>query len=462
MLKQLFVIGIITFLSFALKAQYIAEVLEYNPAPGQFVNAHPWGTPSSTHSIIGGVNGTLTLGGFGGYVIFRFENPIENHPDNPFGMDFTIFGNATTNASEPGIVYVMKDENQNNLPDDTWYQLAASDYFFSSTKTDYEITYTNPNGSYHVPWNDNYGNSGVIMANSFHNQNYYPLQDSFPNIPSDEYTLHGTLVAHVVDSTNPSMIKTYTKSFGYADNRTRGSEPYTLPDNPYTDEKENAGGDAFDLDWAVDESGNYVALDAIDFVKVQNGVNGDAGWLGELSTEITGAADVAPDASITGTNTVFVVKKLAPISTENQIQLEAAYFQGARFQPNEPISYAVIKGNASIDENNRLLIESSGEITLEAWPTNEPELKDSLFTYADITSKITTNKQRNEIEIWPNPANNLLNICGNQSSLIRITHITGRTVFNANNHSKSIDISNLHPGVYFLHTELQTVPFIKK
>jgi hypothetical protein len=35
----------------------------------------------------------LSLGA-GGWIILRFDEPIEDHPENPFGIDFLIFGNA--------------------------------------------------------------------------------------------------------------------------------------------------------------------------------------------------------------------------------------------------------------------------------------------------------------------------------------------------------------------------------
>ena len=61
------------------KGQYISEVWSYLPAPGQFINSVPWGLPSSAVSLVGGVDGHLCLGAFGGSVVFRFEQPVENH-----------------------------------------------------------------------------------------------------------------------------------------------------------------------------------------------------------------------------------------------------------------------------------------------------------------------------------------------------------------------------------------------
>lgn len=114
--KILFLFSIFTSVS----SQYINYVYDYKPAPGQYINEFPWGNPSSAHSIIDTLSGNVCLGAFGGYIVFGFENPVENHPDNPYGVDFTIFGNSLTDWSEPGIVWVMKDENLNSIPDDKW------------------------------------------------------------------------------------------------------------------------------------------------------------------------------------------------------------------------------------------------------------------------------------------------------------------------------------------------------
>ena len=47
-----------------------------------------------------------------------------------------------------------------------------------------------------------------------------------------------------------------------------------------------------DISNAVDGSGNLANLSKIDFIKVQSGVFQVAGWLNEISTEISGAADL--------------------------------------------------------------------------------------------------------------------------------------------------------------------------
>ena len=67
-------------------------------------------------------------------------------------------------------------------------------------------------------------------------------------------------------------------------------------------------GDAFDISWAVDTNSNYVELDEIHFIKVHTGVMDGAGWLGQISTEITGAAVVEPDPTLTGNHELVVIQ----------------------------------------------------------------------------------------------------------------------------------------------------------
>ena len=79
---------------------YISKVLEYNPAPGQFVNTMPIYEEGDTYQTmrqkaeesISGTNNTLiSLGAWGGYVTFAFDHSVVNIPGE---MDFLIEGNA--------------------------------------------------------------------------------------------------------------------------------------------------------------------------------------------------------------------------------------------------------------------------------------------------------------------------------------------------------------------------------
>lgn len=395
----------------AIQAQFISEVLEYKPAPGQLINSTPWGVPNSVNSLVGGVTGSVCLGAFGGYVVFKFENPVENHPDNPFGVDFTIFGNPLQDWAEPGVVSVMKDENNNGLPDDKWYELAGSDYFFSSTIKNYEVTYTNPNRptSADVPWTDNNGSSGVIPANSFYVQPYYPITDSFPCISSSKYTLSGTKIANKIDSTNAFFIKSYRKAFGYADNQLRGSMPYTVPDNPYTPEKENSGGDAFDINWAIDTNGTYVDLDMVHFVKIHNAVLAHAGMLGEVATEITGAVDVAPDKTVTGELDFLHLKKLPDTIYTNKFPVEVFAYHKGRWHKDRMINWSFNRNDISMNQENLVYTESPGMASIIVSLADKPHITAQTKTFInslEIRTKI------HEIRAHTNSADTAIDISG--------------------------------------------------
>lgn len=473
MIKNFFSLFLIFIaLSFNIKAQYIAEVIEYTPAPGQFINKAPWGNSASKTSIVGKVNGSMSLGGFGGYVVFKFENPVQNHPDNPYGIDFTIFGNPLGTWSEPGVVYVMKDENGNGLPDDTWYELAGSDYFFSTTKHNYEVTYTNPKEDVatDVLWTDNYGGSGVVLANNFHKQPYYPLSTDFSHINQDQYTLSGTCIDGGIDKTNPSYITSSRKAFGYVDNQLRGKAPYTVPDNPYTPEVENAGADAFDISWAVDANGNYVDLDKIHFIKVQCAINEDAGWLGEVSTEITGAAVVEPDASITGEMDLIVVNDIPSKIEGDKYQLEAFAFNAGRVQKDRKLNWTTDKADAYVDDNNVLHFESSGAITITASIQDRPDISASVSTELMHEKSVTSVNKIDvaDFQVYPNPAKDYISITLDNISKIELYNSLGIKVLIKENISKNekINISHLNRGYYILkvsqNNNVKTIRIIKQ
>jgi hypothetical protein len=68
----------------------------------------------------------------------------------------------------------------------------------------------------------------------------------------------------------------------------------------YADNQPNAGNlSNFDIEWAVDKDGRKTHLPEIHFVKVYTAVNQYCGWIGESSTEISGAVDLHPEADAT-------------------------------------------------------------------------------------------------------------------------------------------------------------------
>ena len=450
------------------EAQYISRVMDYHPAPGQYINSAPWGDDGSASSLPGGVNGTLCLGAFGGSVVFSFANPVENHPDNPFGIDFTIFGNPLPDWSEPGVVWVMKDENGNGAADDTWYQLAGSDYYFSTTMHDFQVSYTNPGGTgaQDVSWKDELGNQGIIKANSAHTQSYYPQSGYFPNIPADEYQLTGTLIRGAVDVEHPPVNVSLLRAFGYADNQLRGSEPYTVPDNPYTPEVEHSGGDAFDIDWAVDQDGIEVLLDLIHFVKVQNGVLHQGGWLGEVSTEITGAVDVAPNPGISGNLDRLVIRDLPFELDAVAYELELFLFHRGKPLALPQISWTTSESWAVIDENHQLTLNGTGVLSLTATVVGNPLIQASASTLVvqSVTSDLEDMRAATEPGLYPNPVRDAFRISGVEGKNLTLLDLSGKAIRSVKDYQAEsvIDIPALQPGMYLIRIgEGQSVRWLK-
>ncbi|QES87492.1 PKD domain-containing protein [Rhizosphaericola mali] len=255
---------------------YISQVLDYTPAPGQFINTSI-GTDTSAKGIIGKpVSNMISLGAFGGYVIFQFDHSIQDTT----GADLAIYGNPYNGWSEPGIVLVSYDANNNGIADDSWYELAGSNYDSTTTIKNYSVTYYNPNKYANVPWKDNQGNKDSVLVNAFHLQNYYPL---FAN-NQDSITFTGSLLPKTI--TTNGFVKNLGFSWGYSDSYSTGLDP-----NGYDNYSKNQY-NSFDIGWARDSSGKSITLKYIDFVKVYTGQLANGGSLGEVSTEVKGAADL--------------------------------------------------------------------------------------------------------------------------------------------------------------------------
>jgi len=272
----------------AANSPYLKYVYEYMPAPGQFVNELPEYEDGddandmrmkAEESIADNAQGMISLGGWGGYVVFGFDHPVVNVPGK---NDFIVEGNAFyTNkqagaagggSCEPGIVMVSRDDNCNGLPDDEWYELAGSEYTNPLTLHNYTVTYERTDGFADVPWTDNKGNSGVIKTNSYHPHNFCP------EWLHGNMTFTGSRLPDNWEYVNDQYVL-YPYAYGYADNH---------PDTCRLAQ--------LNIEWAVCADGTPVHLDAVDFIKVYTALQQQVGSLGETSTEIKGARDLHPDA----------------------------------------------------------------------------------------------------------------------------------------------------------------------
>lgn len=260
-------------------------VLEYRPAPGQFVNTLPLYEEGDSSDRMAQkctealANGSLiTLGAWGGNVTFRFDHPVVNVPGE---KDLYIAGNAIDGSSEAGIVMVSQDTNHNGLPDDEWYELYGSaDDDIVEVAHDYELTYRFAEDLADVPWSDNYGNTGVVARNAFHQQEYFPLWLK----EEGELSFSGTRLPDNAHDTsgNGSYWTLDPFPWGYVDN---------LPNK-------DRDANCFNIDNAVERHTRCPAyLTYIDFVRVYTALNQSAGWLGETSTEVSAIEDLHPEAS---------------------------------------------------------------------------------------------------------------------------------------------------------------------
>lgn len=290
------------------------KVIEYCPAPGQFINNLP--------SIDAGMSqeerlkvceeqledgNPVCLGAAGGYITLSLDQPIKNGK----GSDLRILGNAFYSQSdpvygdatiggnvEPGIVYAGVGASSETAQ---WYELAGSEYY-TTQRHNFKITYHKPTaetGDHSLPcsifdkyirfaasWTEPDGtpcdSTGYLMKNSFHMQSYWPQWED-----KEEITFHGSRLPDNAinyggdgsDADNPQYWITYryaSDSYGYADAAPNSDDTYTT----------------FDLDWAVDKNGNPVNIDHADFIRIQTGVLQQCGWTGETSTEVAGLVNL--------------------------------------------------------------------------------------------------------------------------------------------------------------------------
>lgn len=289
------------------------RVLEYHPAPGQFVNAMPEFDDGDSYADILrrceeqlADGNPVCLGAYGGYITVALPQPIANGK----GSDLRILGNsfysnndpmygaATIGGSiEPGIVYAGVGPSPETAE---WYELAGSEYYTTETHG-YEITYYKPTsetGEHSEPfmtcdkyirWTASWtGNDGTPQTaegwqpkNSFHAQTYWPRWETADRLtfrggklPDNAVNYGGTGEGTAEQDQQSWVQYRYAKdSYGYAD---------AAPNTNSADTIYNT----FDLDWAVDSDGNPVHLDHADFIRIQTAVNQRCGWLGETSTEV--------------------------------------------------------------------------------------------------------------------------------------------------------------------------------
>jgi hypothetical protein len=285
---------------------FATRVLEYAPAPGQFVNHAAYNDPARALGapVGGGLSAAdnskvVTLGGFGGRITLGFASPIVDHPPtsaNPSGADFIVYGNAFFVGGVPGrrfaeaaVVEVSADTNGNGEADDAWYVVRGS----------------------HLPGVP----AGTVVARTYDAAALDPAW--VPPGRSGVWTVSGYRLPALFDAAvvvNPLGVSSPTEgTFGYADCSPTlllgdtdadglvddaGMAPevfYTRPDDPALSgvSPGSGGGDAVDLAWAVDPAtGAPAGLAAVDFVRITTAIDREHALFGEGSAEVSAVAMV--------------------------------------------------------------------------------------------------------------------------------------------------------------------------
>ncbi|MDR2494645.1 MAG: bacterial Ig-like domain-containing protein [Spirochaetaceae bacterium] len=217
-----------------------------NFAPGQFTS--------------GGNGFGWSLGAQGGYRVWR----VDSHQDS-----YYIGGNAFGQWLEPGVVWMMEDKNNNNIPDEMWYELKGGedDTNPSQITRRYGLMYFHATGESinqygqpvtGLPWVDSKGRTGTMEGGW---PRYWGVSDAEPWVL---YT--GTLLRDTGE-----MVTNYNieNMFGYVD---------------------ALNGKNHAVSKARRADGSPANLTNVRFIKVQTAFFAYGNMFGEISTEI-GFAD---------------------------------------------------------------------------------------------------------------------------------------------------------------------------
>jgi len=214
------------FVSHALRAQYADAVISYTAGSGanaNFINPsaalgapsriNPFGETVDPFDPPYGTNQIVSLGA-GGSLTLRLDTPVANDPSHPFGADFIIFGNA-------GFVITNGD-------------------FSGGGITDGALFGNNPNVG------------GTLVSVSVDGVNFFRLDPSRAPVVDGLYPPDANGNPQV--PVNPALVR--------GDFAGRDLGGIRLNYNG------SAGGTPFDLDDAIDGSGNHVNLPGASFVRI--------------------------------------------------------------------------------------------------------------------------------------------------------------------------------------------------
>ncbi len=307
------------------RAEYLpSRVVAYKQAPGYYARNDSYRLYEGNEDKIldfpdgGGTyapnnDSIVSLGMAGGYVVLEFDPPLENYEDQAdfmvFGNAYFMYGNAERVWQEPGTVWVHEDDasiaSGGTPPEDGWLLLAPAYKYDGETWTEL-------------------GSSSATLSTitydyatfeSEGNESWWPVDAdgttslSFENVfilPDVVYTGTGTttpMTRGLADAA-PSMVlgdlsgSGSLNLSGEADNSVEGEDDYpdldpvylyTIPDTPGDRDIDagSGGGNAMDLDWAVDPQDSFSAksVTSVRWVKIVSGTTLESAT-GDYSCEV--------------------------------------------------------------------------------------------------------------------------------------------------------------------------------
>lgn len=353
------------------------DVNGYLPV-GQFArpNSYGWGMLYTDNTNVksdsndvkfktGYVSTGVSLGMAGGYVQFDMgdNKRIENNPNNKYGIDFIVYGNAFKGNPEAAGVQVSNDG-------ETWYTLAGSRHYMTGTEWNQNVSYIKIAAANTTIGVKSFTSAGIYVSKDFVAPETDNADDVNAAISAATWTgvpqLTGNTYPKPYDTTTPAAVgwwpeyagtenygnvwnidngvkgvswlrsgsaevitykgvtiveddmvvlnrtlsaapsqaqMTDVYQWGYADVRTNGSAYGTISNNPYAAAPSTqTGGDGFDLSWAVKADGTPIALSSVRYVRVYSAVLFSAGVFGETSAEVCGLYVANAESSSVGTS----------------------------------------------------------------------------------------------------------------------------------------------------------------
>ena len=291
---------------------FATRVVDYDPAPGQFVRNPDFNDPAKALGPpIGGglvdpdLSKLVALGGFGGAITLAFDRTVLDHPRNPMALDAIVFGNAfwvggdpTRRFAECAHIEISLDANQNGLADDPWFLIPGSHITDPQAQLE-ERTWDDDPETPTPPENPGWippGRSGQWTTRAW-------------RLPPEFFETGSILVHPDGPDAEDEFIWGYADlnpvlKLGDTDADDAVDEPgmapgefYTVPDDPRAVgvTPGSGGGDAFDIAWAIDPAtGEPANLPGFDFIRITVASDLVSGLFGEISAEIGGVADVRP------------------------------------------------------------------------------------------------------------------------------------------------------------------------